>query len=249
MQHVPTFAILAAANGLLAVLIGCSSDGGTGLPSKETLAEAEKDDAAAEQWLEEAADLVDKGQNEEALRMFESGLARQPKSGQAWYSKACLLAEMDRHQDAVIAFEKASKLGTAEQASLALYNMAVSHQSLGNAKEAEAAYRKSVELDPANADGWNNLGIMLDESGKRQQAIACFDKSLAISPRDAVTLTNRGNSLARMGNYDEAIVNYGQALAIDPNDATARAALKQCLAAKKKNGRQDEAGPRTGKTG
>ena len=237
MKHVPTLVVLAAASGLLTLLLGCGSDGGAGFPSKETLAEAEKDDAAAQQWLEEAADLVDKGRNDEALRMFESGLARQPKSGQAWYSKACLLAEMDRHQDAVIAFEKASKLGTAEQASLALYNMAIAHQKLGNAKDAEAAYRKSVELDPTNADGWNNLGIMLDDSGKRQEAIACFDKSLAISPQDAVSMTNRSNSLAAMGRYDEAIAGYQQALAIDSTDATARAALKQCLADKKKTGR------------
>jgi tetratricopeptide (TPR) repeat protein len=234
---IPTLVVLAVAMGLLAALPGCSSDRGQGLPSKETLAEAEKDDAAAEQWLAEAEELVDKGQYEKALQMFESGLARQPKSGQAWYSKGCLLAEMDRHPEAVAAFETASKLGTAEQASLAFYNKGVSHQELGNAKEAEVAYRKSVELDPANADGWNNLGIMLDEFGKRQQAIDCFDKSLALSPQDPVTLTNRSNSLAGMGRYDEAITGYEKALSLDPTDKTARAALKQCVADKKKAGR------------
>ena len=233
----PNLVVLAAATGLLAVGMGCGSDRGPELPSQETLAEAEKDDAAAEQWLEEAAELVDKGQNEEALRMFESGLARQPKSGQAWYSKGCLLADMDRHQDAVLAFETAAQLGTAEQASLAHYNRALSHQKLGNAKDAEAAYRKSVELDPANGDGWTNLGVMLDESGKREQAIACFDKSLALSPEDPEILTNRGNSLAGMGRYEEAIASYAKALVIDPTDKIARAALKQCLADKKKAGR------------
>ena len=77
--------------------------------------------------------------------------------------------------------------------------------------------------------------LLLD--GKREQAIACYDKSLALSPQDPEILTNRGNSLAGMGRYEEAIASYEKALVIDPTDRIARAALKQCLADRKKAGR------------
>jgi len=95
------------------------------------------------------------------------------------------------------------------------------HQEFGRYEEAEAAYRKAIEIDPNVAYPWNNLGYLLQEYlGRYQEAEAAHRKAIKIDPNDANSWNGLGNLLQYyLGRYEEAETAYRKAIEIDPNDA------------------------------
>jgi tetratricopeptide (TPR) repeat protein len=85
--------------------------------------------------------------------------------------------------------------------------------------EGEQAGRQAVALDPQAADGWNNLGIVLQESGKIEESIACLHRALELCPNDPKTLNNLGNSCRLAGHSNEAEGYYRRALDLEPESA------------------------------
>jgi len=63
----------------------------------------------------------------------------------------------------------------------------------GNVGEAEAAYRKSINLDPNSADAHLQLGYALKIQGRIDEAVSAYFRSLALdpAPRPPVGRTDR----------------------------------------------------------
>jgi Tfp pilus assembly protein PilF len=53
-------------------------------------------------------------------------------------------------------------------------------RALKRFKEAEAAYRRALELKPNFADGWNNLGTVLRDLKRPQEAEQAFRKARSL---------------------------------------------------------------------
>ncbi len=77
------------------------------------------------------------------------------------------------------------------------------------------------EINPENADAYNNKGISLYYSGKYNEAIECYDKALEIKPDYAQAYYNKGIILSVNGHNSEAIEFYDKALEINPQNADA----------------------------
>ena len=45
-------------------------------------------------------------------------------------------------------------------------------------KKANRAYKKVVEIDPQNANAWNNLGISLYAMGSIEEAVQAYDRAI-----------------------------------------------------------------------
>ena len=95
------------------------------------------------------------------------------------------------------------------------------HRGLGNIKEASAAFKTVVELNPYYAEGYNNLGVALQDQGKYEESIECFTKALSIKSNYAEAHNNLGNSFKDQGNLDKAIAAYQKAISCKPNYAAA----------------------------
>ncbi len=80
---------------------------------------------------------------------------------------------------------------------------------------------KEMEINPENADAYNNKGISLYYSGKYNEAIECYDKALEINPDYAQAYYNKGIILSVNGYNSEAIECYDKALEINPQNADA----------------------------
>jgi Flp pilus assembly protein TadD len=93
------------------------------------------------------------------------------------------------------------------------------HQS--DSVEAEAAYRRAIEIDPADALLWNNLGMLLAESAQRSaEAEAAFCRAITLDPHDAYPQAGLGNLLAQNPErHDEAEAAYRRAIELDPAGA------------------------------
>ncbi|MDU9050850.1 MAG: tetratricopeptide repeat protein [Candidatus Electrothrix sp. Rat3] len=92
---------------------------------------------------------------------------------------------------------------------------------MNNPKEALVAYRKAVELDPDNADGWNQLGLLLRRTGELDKAEEAHRKVLALAEahqdkkEQAVALGNLGNVYRTRGELDKAEEMYRKVLELD----------------------------------
>ncbi|MGZ8928742.1 MAG: tetratricopeptide repeat protein [Methylobacter sp.] len=91
---------------------------------------------------------------------------------------------------------------------------------LNNTLEALRWYRRAVELDPKNVDGWNLLGQLYRRTGQLGEAEEAYRKMLGISEPDknkgaiAIANTNLGNLYIDRGDPIQAEALYKKALSI-----------------------------------
>ena len=87
--------------------------------------------------------------------------------------------------------------------------------------EAEAAYRRALELDPGHVEARLNLGRLLQLAGDGARAEVEYRAALSQRPEDPEALYNLGNVLEDLGRDDEAARAYEDALRAAPDDEDA----------------------------
>jgi tetratricopeptide (TPR) repeat protein len=86
----------------------------------------------------------------------------------------------------------------------------------GDFARSEAAYRKSLELDPTQLWIHNNLGVFALRRGNLEQAEAEFRAELARNPSLDLAHDNLGVALWRMKRLDEAAAEWAVAVRLNP---------------------------------
>ena len=102
------------------------------------------------------------------------------------------------------------------QAEAALHAGFAAHQA-GRLDEAQAAYRKVLDLEPEHPDAWHLVGVIHGARKEHEPAVAAIRRALAAKPGDPVYLGNLGIALAGAGRHAEAAEAYREALAGDPS--------------------------------
>lgn len=87
-------------------------------------------------------------------------------------------------------------------------------------EEAETAFRKVIELDPAWAWGHNGLAIVLYASGRKDEAEAAWNHALELAPNWVRPYNDRAIQYRRAGHLEQAGEQLRAALALSPTDAT-----------------------------
>ena len=88
-------------------------------------------------------------------------------------------------------------------------------------QEAEAAYRRAIELAPAWAPAHASLGALCLQWKRLDEAREALHKALSLDPGDAETLNNLGLVLQGLGQLDEALAWFDRAIARNPGSAGA----------------------------
>jgi type IV pilus assembly protein PilF len=88
----------------------------------------------------------------------------------------------------------------------------------GRTDEAEAEYRRAIQLKPSFPEAHNNLGQLLARTGRLDEALKEFDAALAIMlyGEPWVARCNKGQVLYRMGRRDEGLAEMRNCLAVQP---------------------------------
>jgi tetratricopeptide (TPR) repeat protein len=86
----------------------------------------------------------------------------------------------------------------------------------GHPTEAEAAWRKAVQSNPADPAPRQELLRFLVEQKRFDEAYDLTESSLRYSPRDANLLVDRGLLALSEGHTDQAVESWKRAIAIDP---------------------------------
>jgi len=85
----------------------------------------------------------------------------------------------------------------------------------GMAERIQAVERK-VQLEPANADAWTELGNLYYDSKQPKKAIAAYGRSLTLKPGNPNVLTDQGVMYRQLGDFDRALDCFNKAIAINP---------------------------------
>jgi len=88
-------------------------------------------------------------------------------------------------------------------------------------QEALAAYQKVLDLDPAHAAAYINVGTLYYNRQDYAQAEANYRKAVQVDPRYALAYFDLGNVLDETGRVPEAIKSYRTALVLAPTYADA----------------------------
>jgi protein O-GlcNAc transferase len=105
-------------------------------------------------------------------------------------------------------------------------------------KNALAAFQKTAQLMPADAEAHFNLGVVQKSLGMLEEAVASYRRALKLNPAYAQAHGNLGNVLKDLGQTDDAVASYRQAIMLRPNSADAHNNLGTAL---KDLGKLDEA--------
>ncbi|NJL57343.1 tetratricopeptide repeat protein [bacterium] len=101
-----------------------------------------------------------------------------------------------------------------------LFQQGSAAQEAGNYAEAEAIWRKLLQIEPdevaAEVAAWNNLGLALAEQGKWDEAVTSYRRAIELDPNFAPAHSNLGNILRQQGKLEEAASHYRRAIEIEP---------------------------------
>jgi protein O-GlcNAc transferase len=87
----------------------------------------------------------------------------------------------------------------------------------GQAREAEALYRRLLAREPEHGDALFELSVLLFETGRYSESCQCLERLLALRPDDPVLLTNLGEGYRRQGDLARAIAVFERILALAPD--------------------------------
>jgi Flp pilus assembly protein TadD len=118
------------------------------------------------------------------------------------------------------------------------YLLAAAEFSLGRLEQAEAALKKTLELNPRQFDARKDLAKLFAGQRRFEDAVAHYRQALATRPDDADTHLHLATALANLGRHEEASRHGELALRFGPDHAEARRQLGQSQA---RRGRPAEA--------
>ncbi len=99
------------------------------------------------------------------------------------------------------------------------YARGISHERLGEWEEAEADFRKALELNPEQPQVLNYLGYSLVEKQiKLDEALEMIERAVAARPDSGYIVDSLGWVLFRLGRYDEAVSHMERASELMPVD-------------------------------
>jgi tetratricopeptide (TPR) repeat protein len=119
---------------------------------------------------------------EKALEYYKKTVELKPDFYDAWLAIGDIYGKRKSWADAAAALKKAVDLKATDP--VVLLNYAVDTQNAGDLVAAEAAYRKTLELDPKTAQAHYQLGLIEVNKGQNDAALAHFEKFLELAPTD-----------------------------------------------------------------
>lgn len=182
---------------------------------------------------ERVEDLLDKGNEARDARNFTGAedaykevLKLKPRDARAAYGLGNIYADQQRWDDAEAAYRNSVAWAPNDaDANVALSVVLVQPRVGGdNARrfaDAEMFARKSVQIDPKNAVGWDRLGVALQARGlANSETEHSYRRAIELDPQFAVAYAHLARMLNRANRGAEAVPLYEKAVELAKDPAT-----------------------------
>jgi tetratricopeptide (TPR) repeat protein len=146
------------------------------------------------------------GNNPAALACFDRATAARPEEANWQLSRAKLLHELGRLQDARAALENLAQMGL--KSSELFFQMGRTLFEFFEADRAIAFYRRALLLTPGSAEGYNNLQLVLRSVERHSEAVDSARYARTMRPGDAVLEYNLADALLAAGQMAEGFARY-----------------------------------------
>ena len=194
-----------------------------------------------QQTLLKAKRHAKKGQVTEAQKLYRKILDVFPENQKAQQSLTALISshqtnitqnppqdtvenliDLYEKKDLVAVVDQAQKLTEKNAGAFIVWNiLGAANIGLGRFFEASKAFGKVTKLNPNYPDGFNNLGIALNQQHKLEEAIEAYSKAISLKPDYAEAYNNMGNALRDQGKLNKAIEAFSKAISLKPDYAEA----------------------------
>ena len=182
---------------------------------------------------ERVEELLDKGNEARDGRKFADAetaykevLKLSPRDARAAYGLGNVYSDQQRWDDAEAAYRNSVTWAPKDaDAHIALSVVLVQPSPGGdNAKrltDAETFARRSVQIDPKNAVGWDRLGVALQARGLlNSETEHSYRRAIELDPQFAVAYAHLARMLNRSGKQGEAAPLYEKAIELAKDPAT-----------------------------
>tara|TARA_Y100001968_G_C19295930_1_gene686634 strand:- start:14 stop:883 length:870 start_codon:yes stop_codon:yes gene_type:complete len=171
--------------------------------------------STAIQLARTAIQLIEFGQNENAIKFLELAVKLNPYENDLWLSLAEVQIRSNKKYQALSSLKKAIELKPKEQS--IYFTKASLYMDLNKPKEAKSYIKKGLSINNNNDRGYFQLGnaeIMLNNY---KSAIIAFKKSTKINPNFWQSINNEGLILYELDNRKQALSKFKLALKISNN--------------------------------
>ena len=147
----------------------------------------------------------------DALKRFSEALARDGGMGRAYNNRGVTYFALGQYENALADFNTAQRLGGPSEKA-ALFNRALTYQTMRDLDRAMADYDRIIAADPGNIAARNNKADILLSLRRFDEAASLLDAAIAVAPNDPELYFNRALAREAMAQYPAAKADYDQAL-------------------------------------
>ncbi|MGC9448811.1 tetratricopeptide repeat protein [Cereibacter sphaeroides] len=150
------------------------------------------------------------------------GLARsKPELMQVHLALGDALRREERYADAVTAYDAAiARVPAPERQHWPLfYSRGICHERLSHWEEAEADFRRALELNPDEPQVLNYLGYSFVDRGQNlEEALSMIERAVAARPESGYIIDSLAWAYFRLGRYQDAVEPMEKASLLEPVD-------------------------------
>jgi tetratricopeptide (TPR) repeat protein len=192
--------------------------------------------ARAVDYFRDGLSFLSKDDCQRALPYFQKATDADNSYAEAWAQTGFCQEKLGRHSDAIEASRKAVNIRPSTES---YFNIGLANYYLKQYREAEAAYRQAIKLDPYNAaDAYYALGLTYRDWGQFEEEVSAYKHAIRLRPEYANAYDRLGQRYLQLKKYPDAIEAFKQLSMLRPGDANAQNNLGEAYVAA---GRNDEA--------
>ncbi|XHR27954.1 MAG: tetratricopeptide repeat protein [Chthoniobacteraceae bacterium] len=168
----------------------------------------------ARSWFILAENLIAKENLAERMEALDRAIELNPQYGKAYDTKASILADEERYDEALAACTP--PVWNGHPPTFLLGRSAWIECQRGDRKRAIEIMRRALTEDDSYRWGWQNLADWLDEEKEYAGALAAAEKLVFWYPKGAASFGYRGYAKQQLGDKVEALKDYEKAYQMDP---------------------------------
>ena len=165
--------------------------------------------------LQDAIELQNKGQIDEAAKLFWEVLKTDPGNAAALYSLSLIALNYGDNLEALRISDHGIKVAPLFSP-LRLIHGAVL-QALGRKEDALQSYDKALEISPNYVEVLTNSGVLLRDMLRHREALERFNHILTFAPTNTSALVNCGILLSEFKQSEQAITMFKHLININPD--------------------------------
>lgn len=139
---------------------------------------------------------------------------------ETWCAVGNLFSLQKDHDEAIRAFDKATKLDPNFVYAYTLQGH--EYLSMDSYDTAKTFYRKAISNDLHHYNAYYGMGMCSMKLGEYEQALVYFEKARSINPSNAILICCCGVTMEKLGNQEKALNYYELACQIQPTSSLAK---------------------------